>query len=229
MIRASMRRRLILFDIDGTLLKPMGLGRRSLESAFRDHYGRDRVFEGIAFHGRTDFEIVDEGVAKVSGRLEDSKMLVDKYLDHLRREVADGPSLVLPGVVALLDRLASDPAVTLGLVTGNVREGARIKLARDRLGPYFRIGAFGDDHRDRGELVRIAKQRARDEGFNGFADQDVFLIGDTRNDVKAARAAQAVAIAVATGGDSLEVLASYTPDHLFASLEPADPVVAALA
>jgi len=224
-----MRRRLILFDIDGTLLKPMGLGRRSLESAFRDHYGRERVFEGIPFHGRTDFEIVDEGVAKVSGRLEESPVLVEKYLAHLRREVEEGPSLVLPGVVDLLTRLAGDPSVTLGLVTGNVREGARIKLSRDRLLDYFRVGAFGDDHRDRGELVRIAKDRARAEGLNGFGDEAVFLIGDTRNDVKAARAAKAVAIAVATGGDSLEVLASHAPDHLFPSFLPVDPVLAALA
>ena len=77
-------------------------------------------------------------------------------------------------------------------------------------------------------LVRIAKERARMEGFNGFRDEDVFLIGDTRNDVKAARAAKAVAIAVATGGDSLEVLASHDPDHLFPSLLPADAVLAAL-
>jgi phosphoglycolate phosphatase len=224
-----MRRRLILFDIDGTLLKPIGLGRRSLESAFRDHYGRAGVFEGIPFHGRTDFEIIDEGVAKVDGKTGDLAVLVGKYLDYLRREVDGGPSLVLPGVIDLLNRLAADPGVTLGLVTGNVREGARIKLARDRIGPFFRIGAFGDDHRNRGDLVRIAKERAREEGFNGFSDKDVFLIGDTRNDVKAAREAQAIAVAVATGGDSLEVLAAHAPDHLFASLEPAGPVMAALA
>src|SRR5262249_43913940 len=151
-----MRRRLILFDIDGTLLKPMGLGRRSIEAAFRDHYGEDRAyFAGIPFHGRTDFEIVDEAIGRVPGNLADGGALIDRYLGHLRREVDQGPSLVLPGVHELLLELASDASATLGLVTGNVREGARIKLSRDRLGSFFRLGAFGDDHRDRGELVRI--------------------------------------------------------------------------
>src|SRR4029079_14880022 len=160
-----MRRRLILFDIDGTLLKPMGLGRRSLDSAFRHHFGREGVFDGIPFHGRTDYGISDEGVARVSGKAEDAAAIVATYLGHLAREVAEGPSLALPGVVDLLTRLSADDSVTLGLVTGNVREGARIKLARDRLGSFFRIGAFGDDHRDRGELGRIPERRARDDGI----------------------------------------------------------------
>jgi phosphoglycolate phosphatase-like HAD superfamily hydrolase len=229
MIRASMRRRLILFDIDGTLLKPIGLGRRSLEAAFRDRYACEAVFAGIGFHGRTDFDIIEQGILRIKGDRADAAQIVAAYLTHLAREVDAGPSLVLPGVVELLTTLAADPSVTLGLVTGNVREGARIKLARDRIGGYFRIGAFGDDHRDRGELVRIAKERAREAGLNGFSDRDVFVIGDTRNDVAAARAANAVAVAVATGGDSMEDLASGGPDHLFRSLEPLEAVLGAFA
>jgi phosphoglycolate phosphatase-like HAD superfamily hydrolase len=224
-----MRRRLILFDIDGTLLKPIGLGRRSLEAAFRDQYGCDSVFAGIGFHGRTDFDIIEQGIARIKGNPADAGMIVGRYLGHLAREVDLGPSLALPGVVDLLARLAADSAVTLGLVTGNVRDGARIKLARDRLGGYFRVGAFGDDHRDRGELVKIAKERAQEAGFDGFEDQDVFLIGDTRSDVQAARAARAVAVAVSTGGETHEDLASLAPDHLFRSLEPAEAVLGALA
>jgi phosphoglycolate phosphatase-like HAD superfamily hydrolase len=223
-----MRRRLILFDIDGTLLKPIGLGRKSLEAAFRDHYGSDGVFAGVGFHGRTDFDIVEQGISRVGGSPDDADAIMARYLGHLAREVDAGPSLALPGVVEILTRLATDAAVTLGLVTGNVREGARIKLARDRLGSYFRIGAFGDDHRDRGELVRIARRRALEAGFDGFGDRDVFLVGDTRNDVEAARSASAVAIAVATGGETSQELARLEPDHLFDSLEPVDRVLAAL-
>lgn len=223
-----MRRRLILFDIDGTLLKPLGLGRLSIEAAFRDHYGGGRAyFAGIPFHGRTDFDIVDEAIARVPGSPADAGVLIDRYLDHLRREVGGGPSLVLPGVLDLLGRLSADASVTLGLVTGNVREGARIKLGRDRLECRFRVGAFGDDHRDRGELVRIAKERARSAGLNGFLDSDVFMVGDTLSDVRAARSANAVAIAVATGGHSLDELAAERPDHLLPSLEPSAAVMAA--
>jgi phosphoglycolate phosphatase-like HAD superfamily hydrolase len=228
MIFASMRRRLILFDIDGTLLKPMGLGRRSIEAAFRDHYGGDRAyFAGVAFHGRTDFDIIDEAIARVPGKLADAGSLLGRYLGHLRREVDQGPSLVLPGVLDLLGRLSADGSVTLGLVTGNVREGARIKLERDRLGGFFAFGAFGDDHRDRGELVKIAKDRARAGRVNGFQDSDVYVVGDTSSDVRAARAANAVAVAVATGGHSMDELAAERPDHLLPSLEPSATVLAA--
>jgi phosphoglycolate phosphatase-like HAD superfamily hydrolase len=223
-----MRRRLILFDIDGTLLKPIGLGRKSLEAAFRDHYGCDGVFHGIGFHGRTDFDIVEQGIARISRSLGDAAAIMARYLAHLEREVGQGPSLALPGVVDVLTTLAADPSVTLGLVTGNVREGARIKLGRDRLGGYFRVGAFGDDHRDRGELVRIARTRARESGFNGFTDADVYLVGDTISDVAAARAAGAVAVAVATGGCTAETLGGCAPDHLLPSLEAVDAVLAAL-
>jgi phosphoglycolate phosphatase len=229
MIRAAMRRRLILFDIDGTLLKPIGLGRRSLEAAFRERYGSAEVFGGVGFHGRTDFDIIDQGIARIKGDPADAAVIVASYLAHLSREVEAGPSLVLPGVLDLLARLAADSSATVGLVTGNVREGARIKLSRDRIGGYFRLGAFGDDHRDRGELVRIARRRAADEGFGEFSDPDVYLIGDTRNDVLAARAARAVAIAVATGGGSVEDLAASAPDHLLHSLHPADAVLDVLA
>ena len=163
MIRASMRRRLILFDIDGTLLKPMGLGRRSLDSAFRrplrPRAASSRGSRSTAGPTSTSSTKASRGSP---GGSADAGALIETYLDHLRREVDGGPSLVLPG-----RRRSAHPARRRRLGDARPRDRERAAKApgssssRDRLGRFFRIGAFGDDHRDRGELVRIAKTRAR--------------------------------------------------------------------
>ncbi len=216
-----MRRRLILFDIDGTLLRPQGIGRRSLDRAFSERFGRAGIFEGVGFHGRTDPDIVAEGVARAGGAMSDVPGLIARYLVHLEAEVAASPPLALPGVVSVLEALRARPGVWLGLVTGNVRRGAEIKLAKDGLGAYFATGAFGDDSTDRGELVRIARRRAASAGHEAVGARAVFHVGDTESDVLAARSGDAVAVAVSTGGESHERLAALRPDHLFRSLEPA--------
>ncbi|HYC79280.1 MAG TPA: HAD family hydrolase [Planctomycetota bacterium] len=223
-----MRRRLVLFDIDGTLLKPQGLGRRSLERAFEERFGRAGFFEGVAFHGRVDGDIVAEGVRRAGGSPDDAPRLLERYLEHLEAEVAASGPLALPGVHDVLARLAAAPGVALGLVTGNVKRGAWIKLGRDGLRDYFRFGAFGDDHLDRGELVRLAVRRAAEGGHAPEGPRAAFHVGDTESDVRAARFGGVGAVAVATGGCTAETLAALAPDHLFTSLAPADAFVEAL-
>lgn len=212
---------LVLFDIDGTLLRPSGVGRRSLDRAFLELYGRAAVFEGMRFHGRTDPEIVGDGLALVGAPASDFGDVVDRYLAHLEVEVADGPPLALPGAAALVELLDSREDVLLGLVTGNVRRGAEIKLGRDDLFRRFPIGAFGDDHADRSELIRLARRRAGEAGHGDFDPARTLYVGDTERDVEAARIGGAVAVAVATGNMALETLAETSPDHLLPSLEPA--------
>jgi phosphoglycolate phosphatase len=212
--------RLVLFDIDGTLLRPCGLGRRSLESAFRDLYDREGAFEGIRFHGRTDKDILADGLKRVGAPLEDFDRAITAYLAHLRAEVADGPSLVLPGVLDLLRYLGERRDVILGLVTGNVRQGAEIKLSRDELFPWFRVGAYGDDDSDRAVLVRLARERAETLIGSPLEPSLVLSIGDTEFDVAAARSAGAVAVAVATGSVTRDCLVASTPDHLLDGLSP---------
>lgn len=212
---------LVLFDIDGTLLRPCGLGRRSLERAFAGRYGRTGVFDGVPFHGRTDPDIVGDGLARVGAPAGDLQPVLDDYLGHLEAEVAGGPPLTLPGVEDLLDALAATPGVVLGLVTGNVRRGAEIKLARDGLMSRFRVGAFGDDSTDRAVLVRLARRRAEEGGFGPFPGRRWAHVGDTEADIRAAREAGARAVAVATGPHGREALAGHGPDHLFDSFLPA--------
>ncbi len=218
--------RLVLFDIDGTLLRPIGIGRRSLERAFAERYGRTGVFEGIRFHGRTDPEILGDGLARIGAPPAELRAAVATYLVHLEREIAEAPPLALPGVMDLMKALRALPEVVLGLVTGNVRRGAAIKLGRDGLWPHFDVGAFGDDSTDRAELVRLARQRAERLGRGSFAGRAVIHVGDTENDVLAARGGDAVAVAVATGGMDRAALAAHSPDHLFDSFEPVDRFLA---
>ncbi len=213
-------RRLVLFDIDGTLIRPVGIGRRSIEGAFTAHYGTTDVFEGYGFHGRTDPDIIDEGIRRAGGKSEDHASILAAYLANLSREVSAAPSLLLPGVRAVLDELSSMPNVMVGLVTGNVRRGAEIKLAKDEITDHFMVGAYGCDSRHRGELVRIARARAAELGHRPAGPRDVVMIGDTENDVLAARYGDAVAVAVATGGCTYETLAALDPDHAFTAMDP---------
>jgi phosphoglycolate phosphatase-like HAD superfamily hydrolase len=223
---AGMMPYLVLFDIDGTLLRPCGLGRRSLERTFGERYGQPRAFDGVSFHGRTDFEIVGEALAKVGAPSDHLHPVLECYLGHLDREVAQGPSLTLPGVPELMAALAERADVVLGLVTGNVRRGAEIKLARDGLMRFFRHGAFGDDSTDRGELVRLARRRAESAGHGPFGAGRCVHVGDTVSDILAAKAAGARAVAVTTGPLDRAALEGHGPDHLFESLAPASRFLA---
>lgn len=217
--------RLILFDIDGTLLTAGGAPRRAFRRSLIEYFGTDGDEARTDFSGKTDPQIVYElmggaGFADVhiEERIED---LFEHYLAGLERELAteDDGHRLHPGVAELVAALADDSRVLLGLVTGNVERGARLKLDRFGLWPSFRVGAFGSDARERDRLPAIALERAlRMTGYR-FAGHETVVVGDTPADVQCARAVGAVAVAVATGRPSREQLAAAAPDHLLDSLE----------
>jgi phosphoglycolate phosphatase len=215
--------RLVLFDIDGTILRPTGVGRRSLEQAFADRYGVRGAFDGVRFHGRADPEIVGEGLRRVGRGADEIPRAIETYLRHLDDEVSrlDG-DLLLPGAAELVRRLRATGSVTLGLVTGNVRRGAEIKLGRAGIFGAFEVGAFGDDSCDRAALIRLAAGRARSLGCGPFGPGRTFHVGDTGEDVRAAHEAGVVAVAVATGSVPEEELLSARPHHLRHGFEPVD-------
>ena len=215
-----MQLRLVLFDIDGTLVRPCGLGRRSLEQAFSERFGVAGVYEGVPFHGRTDPDILNEGIARVGAAPDEIPWLLERYLDLLEIEVKSGPELLLPGVRPILTALSARSDTVLGLVTGNVRRGAQIKLSRDGLFDFFAVGAFGGEAPDRTGLVRLARRRAADLVGHEVEAHRAFHVGDTTNDVVAARDGGVRSVAVATGGEDLESLRDADPDHLFPALEP---------
>lgn len=200
--------KLLLFDIDMTLISTGGAGIRALESAFRLVADRPRALDGVRPHGKTDPAIVREACAgqglEVSPELVDR--ILDAYLTFLGGEVRRSPTYrVLPGVVALLERLAGS-GVVVGLATGNIEHGARIKLERGALNRFFDFGGFGSDSEDRAEVVRTAARRGRESAGVDIAATDTFVIGDTPMDVAAGRTAGFQTIAVASG--------SYRPEEL---------------
>jgi phosphoglycolate phosphatase len=199
----------LLFDVDGTLLSAGGAGRRALERAFAAHCGTATPLHDLGFNGMTDPGIVRAGLDRLGRAFSPSLVsaILDEYVEFLDEELARSPGFqVHAGVVALLDGLASHRHVAVGLGTGNVREGARRKLARAGLDGRFGFGGYGCDHEDRAELLRIGTARGVAAlGCDADACR-VIVIGDTPRDVAAAQVIGAASLAVATGGCAAESL-----------------------
>jgi phosphoglycolate phosphatase len=232
-----MRPTLVLFDIDGTLVDASGAGRRGLEASFRRVFGLEDISEPasrVRFGGQSDPTIIaaiarEAGIAaaEIESRYVD---LQRAYLEALRRELAipDPRRRVMPGVRPLLEALAARPDVFLGLVTGNIEEGARAKLDAFGLNGYFVDGGFSSDHPERAEIARIAHERlSRRAGFR-FPAECVMVVGDTELDVRCARANGFCAIAVESGWIPRAELEASAPDALFGDLTDIEAVLGAM-
>jgi phosphoglycolate phosphatase len=219
-------RKLVLFDIDGTLVLTGGAGLRAMNRALQDVFGHADGLDGIPVAGRTDWAILADAVRRY-GRALDGALLADlqhRYVTYLADEIhhpGQGRKGVLPGVREVLDHLERRDDVFTGLLTGNFEEGARVKLGYFDLWRYFRCGAFGGDAADRNALVPFAIDRARACGLPEIADRDVLVVGDTPHDVACAHVAGAVAVAVATGSSSVEELRAAGAEHVFEDLSDA--------
>jgi|ERR1700722_11492478 phosphoglycolate phosphatase-like HAD superfamily hydrolase len=211
--------KLFLFDIDGTLLTTDGAGRAALKSAGADLFAIQEDLRTINVSGSTDTAIVQDVLRHHS--LDESTANVNRYLGGylvwLKKHLASQSGAILPGVISLLDVLAKD-GQAIGLLTGNVRRGAQIKLTAHGIWDRFSFGAFGDDNSDRNQLGPIAKRRAEAALNTEFAAHDIVVIGDTPKDIACARAFGAVVVAVATGRYSLANLSEHQPDHLVGDL-----------
>jgi phosphoglycolate phosphatase len=223
--------RLALFDIDGTLLWSDGAGRRAFGAALAEVFG-DLDPGDFRFDGKTDRQIGRE-LLRMAGHADeriDAGMaaLLARYLDGLHAELARGgrrPRL-LPGVRKLLDALEARDDVIIGLLTGNIVQGALLKLRAVGLDPArFRVGAFGSDHEHRPELPAVAQRRARERLGLEIPARRVIVIGDTPADIECAHAAGARAIAVATGRYSVEELRAHRPAAVFRDLSDTDAVM----
>jgi phosphoglycolate phosphatase-like HAD superfamily hydrolase len=225
--------RLVLFDIDGTLLSAGGAGRRALGRALVDVYGTAGPIDTYDFRGGTDPQIIRDlleaaGVAPADVAAREVRLYA-RYLEHLEAEIGDGRGVRLyPGVTTLVEALAAEPGCVLGLLTGNIEGGAWVKLRSTGLWPRFRLGAYGSDDRDRNRLPEVAARRAEALVGRAFRGRDLVVVGDTPRDVGCGRAFGAVCVAVATGWHAVEDLASCGPDHVFADLSDTDRVIAAI-
>lgn len=216
-------RKLVLFDIDGTLVLTGGAGLRAMNRALQEVFGKAEGLDGIPVAGRTDWAILSDAVRKV-GRSLDGGLLADlehRYVTNLAEEIQQpgtGRKEVLPGIADLLEELERRDDVFVGLVTGNFEAGARVKLGYFDLWRYFTCGAFGGDAADRNALVPFALERARACGLPDIADEHILVIGDTPHDVTCAHAAGAVAVGVATGSSPVEELRAAGAQHVFEDL-----------
>ena len=226
--------KLVLFDIDGTLVLTGRAGVRGMNRALQEVFGIPDGLAGIPVAGRTDWAILDEAVRRC-GRTLDGALLDDlraRYVARLAEEIqhrGEGRKEVLPGIRPLLDELTARPDVAVGLVTGNFIKSAEVKLGHFDLWRYFRFGGFGDDAADRNLLVPFAVDRARSCGLPELPMTDVIVIGDTPADVACARAAGATPVAVATGGSSVEELRATGAEFVFRDLADYRVVLDALA
>ncbi len=225
-----MKPTVILFDIDGTLITTGGAGRRSIERAFSKLYQRPDACSGISFSGMTDWSIVRLGLEaiQVEATAAAIEAFLSCYLECLAAEVKSVPDeqyRVHRGMRKAIDFCVSSN-FAVGLGTGNVREGARVKLERVGLYQSFQFGGFGDDHELRPELIRRGAQRGLER--LGVTQARVVIIGDTPKDVHAAHAIGAECITVTTGGYTIDALREAGADWAFETLED-DGAVAALA
>jgi phosphoglycolate phosphatase-like HAD superfamily hydrolase len=225
--------KLVLFDVDGTLLSASGAGRRALDRAMRDVYGTSGPIDSYDFRGGTDPQIIRDLLGRAG--LDEAAILAGeatvyrRYEEILETEVGDGRAVTLyPGVRELVETLAAREDVVVGLLTGNIEAGARIKLRPTGLWPLFRLGAYGSDDADRTRLPRVAAGRAERLVGRMFRGPDTVIIGDTPRDIGCARAFGARAIAVATGWHTLDDLAAHRPDHAFADFSDQGPALAAM-
>jgi phosphoglycolate phosphatase-like HAD superfamily hydrolase len=227
-------RRLILWDIDGSLLSADGAGRNAVRDALVEVFGTTGPIGGYSFAGRTDPEIVRHlmrGAGFADADIDERMPEVfRRYVAKLEREIVGAEVTPLPGVPELVDRMeAAGGEVVLGMLTGNVRDGARIKVEAAGLGfDRFRVGAFGSDHADRPELPAIAARRARELVGVEYSGKEIVIIGDTPLDVACGRHLGVRTVAVATGRHPVEELAACDPDHVFADLGDVDAAWAAI-
>src|SRR5438105_11376628 len=195
--------RLVLFDIDGTLIRTGGAGVKAFAKVFETEFNAVDGFERLKFAGRTDTGLVREffGFHQIHATPQNFERFFERYsfwLDHILR---DSKSDVCPGIwefIGAVKRLARPPL--LGLLTGNIRLGAEIKLRHFKLWDVFEMGAFADDHEERDQIAAIARQRASRILNEDLRGEQVLVIGDTPLDIRCARAIEAKVLAVATGG-----------------------------
>jgi phosphoglycolate phosphatase len=213
--------RLALFDIDGTLIRSGGAGVRAFAQTFATEFELPDATKKTIFAGRTDVSLVREVFALngIPQSEENFRRFFERYpfwLDHFLHQLDGG---ALPGVrkfIADLERSKNAPL--LGLLTGNVRLGAELKLRRYELWQHFKVGAFADDHEQRNCIASIARQRGCEQLGEGLADDEVLVIGDTAHDVECGKSIGAKVLAVATGTSTVQELAEHTPTWAVADL-----------
>lgn len=221
--------KLLLFDIDGTILSCGGAGRAALTQAVEEVYKADKIMDKVRLAGGTDYGIFDAIFQEHFGRLpsdvQEIQMGLERYLELLPLHLArsDYAFKVLPGAEKAIRRLAKEPDYLLGIATGNVERGAKAKLERARLWEYFQLGGYGSDSKLRSGLVAKAIERATEftdqKGFDRISKNDIFVIGDTEFDIRSAHEVGVKSIGVRMGSSHVDDMIREKPSFLVESFE----------
>jgi phosphoglycolate phosphatase len=213
--------RLVLFDIDGTLIRTGGAGVKAFARVFATEFGAIDGFEKLKFAGRTDFSLVREffefhGIPVTP---EQFRRFFERYVFWLDYILMHSEAETCPGVLDFIRELKTLPQPPLlGLLTGNIRLGAEIKLRHFNLWEVFETGGFADDGEERDHIAAVARARGSHVLGKTLRDDEVLVIGDTPLDIRCARAIDAKVLAVATGGSTLDELKAHRPDWAVADL-----------
>src|SRR6202795_116128 len=212
----NQNKRLLLFDIDGTLIHSGGAGVYALKLTLAERFGIADDLDNIEIAGMTDSGIVVSILKKhrIPTTNENISAFLDSYVHFLSLELPRRDGKLLPGVVELLEKLKPRPHVVLALLTGNISRGAQLKLEHYGVWHFFEFGAFADDHHDRNQLGPFARARAREKHGREFSGSEIDVIGDTPRDIECGKTLGARTVAVATGSCSREKLAEHDPDIL---------------
>jgi phosphoglycolate phosphatase len=206
--------RLVLFDIDGTLITTGGAGVKAFAHVFRTQFGLENATAGLSFAGRTDTGLVRQ-IFKLHGippTPENFDLFFSTYVHWLDEMLRSCKGEICPGVMETLEKIKRLPnRPVLGLLTGNIRLGAELKLRHYKLWHYFKMGAFADDHEERNSISAIAHERGKKHDNGPTHGNQVVVIGDTPLDVECGHAIGARVVAVATGSFSVDELKSHNP------------------
>lgn len=216
-----------LFDIDGTLLSSGGAGQHAMEQALLETFGVTGPYHDIKAAGRTDKAITTDlfNHHQIEISEENWDRFLNSYVSHLPNSLATQNGKVLPGIIEILQSLSENEATSLGLLTGNLKVGAELKLQHFELDHHFHFGGFGDVHHNRDDVARTAYQKACSFLNRDVRSEDVWVIGDTPDDVTCGRAIGANTIAVATGVYNSDVLQAAQPDYLFEDFTDVEDVL----
>ncbi len=220
----------IFFDIDGTLIDSGGAGMRSLDLAFEEVFSIPGAFRGINLAGKTDMQILREGlqlhrIDRLNGSV---PAFFEVYITHLRKNISVKRGHVKRGIREALEALKSDKDCILGLLTGNIKEGAMVKLRTFGLDSYFTTGAFGDDSEDRNKLLPLAVEKLCKMNSRSVEFKDCVVIGDTPKDIECAKPYGALAVAVATGPYPYGALKDAGADIVFEDLSDTEKFISSI-